>query len=285
VLSRHVTLPEVRLHVGEAGAGPPVLLLHGFPEYSGTWRKQMAALSPRWRCIAPDQRGYARSDKPADVAAFAVPTLLGDIDALLDALGLESVALAGHDWGGVLAWWYAATRPERVSRLAVFNAPHPVAFQHRLETDAAQQKASAYLDRLRAPGGDADFAAQGAEGLWKSMFASNPAFGTDDKAGFIAAWSQRDALAAPVRWYAASPFRLGAGATEWHLAARLEVAVPVLIVWGMRDRVFVPELVDDSAAFCRDVRIVRIADAGHAVLHERPDAVNAALADFLAGSN
>jgi pimeloyl-ACP methyl ester carboxylesterase len=277
--ARVIDTGAVRLHLTEAGEGPPVLFLHGFPEYSGTWARQVAALSPRYRCIAPDQRGYARSDKPAGAAAYAVPELLADIDGLLDALGIAQLALVGHDWGGVLAWWYAATRPERVRCVAVLNAPHPVAFQKRLLTDPAQRAASAYFERLRAADAETSFAARGPQGLWEALFAKNPAFDAATRDGFLAAWGQPDALAAPLRWYQASPFRLDRA--DWHLGDALRVTVPALAIWGMRDTVFVAENLDDLENEVEGLEVVRIAAAGHAPQHDAADEVSAALARFL----
>src|SRR6478609_8482047 len=98
---------EVRLHVAEAGPedGPLVILLHGFPEFWYGWRHQIGALTEAgYRVMAPDQRGYNRSDKPKDVASYRLETLVDDVVGLIDAVGRDRAAIIGHDWGGIVAW-------------------------------------------------------------------------------------------------------------------------------------------------------------------------------------
>ena len=118
----------VTLNVGLAGPedAPAVILLHGFPESHRTWREVAPRLEDSFRLIMPDQRGFAGSDLPQDVDDYSTDKLVGDIFALADALGLESFALVGHDWGGAIAWPAALRSDPRLERLAIVNAPHPV---------------------------------------------------------------------------------------------------------------------------------------------------------------
>jgi pimeloyl-ACP methyl ester carboxylesterase len=103
-----------------------VILLHGFPEHWYGWRRQIGPLADAgFRVLAPDGRGYNRSDKPTGVGAYGLDTLVADVLGLADALGRERVSLVGHDWGGIVAWWAATRHPDRIERLAVLNAPHP----------------------------------------------------------------------------------------------------------------------------------------------------------------
>ncbi|MGE5270961.1 MAG: alpha/beta fold hydrolase [Thiohalocapsa sp.] len=118
----------IQLHavVGGPADGSPVILLHGFPEFWYGWRRQLQPLADAGlRVVAPDQRGYNLSDKPAGVAVYRLDALADDVLALADALGHRRFAVVGHDWGGVVAWHLAARNPERVSRAAILNAPHP----------------------------------------------------------------------------------------------------------------------------------------------------------------
>src|SRR3954451_6901597 len=122
----------VRLHLVEAGpeAGPPVILLHGFPEFWYGWRHQIGPLADAgFRVIVPDQRGYATSEKPRQVSAYALDTLAHDVLGLIESTGRPRAAVVGHDWGAIVAWWVAVRHPERVERLAVINGPHPIAFR------------------------------------------------------------------------------------------------------------------------------------------------------------
>ncbi len=123
---RRVDLGEVTLNVGEAGPrdGPVVILLHGFPESAAGWHRQVGPLARAgFRVIVPDQRGYGLSDKPERIEAYHLDRLAADVVALGRACGAERFCLAGHDWGGLVAWWVASFHPEQVIRLAILNAP------------------------------------------------------------------------------------------------------------------------------------------------------------------
>ena len=129
----------VRLHYVAAGEGRPVILLHGFPEFWYGWRSQIGPLvDSGFRVTAPDQRGYNTSDKPREISAYNLDILADDVAALMESIGVERAAIVGHDWGGIVAWWVAARHPERVERLAVLNAPHPIAFQRYIKTSLRQ---------------------------------------------------------------------------------------------------------------------------------------------------
>src|SRR3989475_1999777 len=119
---------DVHLHYVEAGEGPLIVLLHGFPEFWFGWRLQIAPLvAAGFRVVAPDTRGYNLSSKPEGFEAYGVDLLAADIRALIGELGAESALLVGHDWGGSIAWTTAMNHPEVVDRLAILNAAHPAA--------------------------------------------------------------------------------------------------------------------------------------------------------------
>jgi epoxide hydrolase 4 len=127
----YADVEDVRLHYVEAGEGPLVLLVHGYPEFWYSWRHQIEPLvDAGFRVVAPDTRGNNLSSKPADVEAYREETLGRDIAQLVEALGAESGKVVGHDWGGWAAWWAAMLYPDRVERLAVLNVPHPIVFAH-----------------------------------------------------------------------------------------------------------------------------------------------------------
>ena len=197
--AKHIQLGGLSLNVNSGGEGPPILFLHGFPEQGKAWLRVAEELCKDHLCILPDQRGYNLSDKPDRIEDYAIDPLLGDIDALADAFDIDQFVLAGHDWGGALAWWYAARNPDRVSRLIIANAPHPALFQTALVEDKAQRLASQYITRLRVAGSENILLEGGAAAMWDRMFAANPAFDEAAKAIFTTAWSQPGALAGYAR--------------------------------------------------------------------------------------
>jgi pimeloyl-ACP methyl ester carboxylesterase len=148
---RDVSANGVRLHVAEAGTGPLVLLLHGFPEFWWSWRHQLVGLADAgFRVVAPDLRGYGASDKPP--RGYDAVTLAADVAGLVRALGERDAMIVGHDWGGLLAWTTGTLHPRVVRRLAVLAAPHPLRLRNALVTDPrGQLRASRYAFGFQAP--------------------------------------------------------------------------------------------------------------------------------------
>jgi pimeloyl-ACP methyl ester carboxylesterase len=148
---RDVSANGVRLHVAEAGTGPLVLLLHGFPEFWWSWRHQLVGLADAgFRVVAPDLRGYGASDKPP--RGYDAVTLAADVAGLVRALGERDAMIVGHDWGGLLAWTVGTLHPRVVRRLAVLDAPHPLRLRSALVTDPrGQLRASRYAFGFQTP--------------------------------------------------------------------------------------------------------------------------------------
>src|SRR5690606_25014268 len=135
----------IGIHYVEAGSGPPIVLLHGFPEFWYAWRRQLPALAAAgFRAVAPDLRGYNLTEGPRGVERYRIEHLVEDAVGLIDALGETRVVLVGHDWGGVVAWYAAMLHPGRVSRLVVLNAPHPAAYARELRRLSSQVWRSGY---------------------------------------------------------------------------------------------------------------------------------------------
>jgi len=181
---------------GAGSTGDPVLVfLHGFPEAAFVWDGLLEHFSTRYRCVAPNLRGYERSSAPADVEAYRAKHLVGDISALIDALGGELAALVAHDWGGALAWGLAAQRPEAIGRLVIVNSPHPATFLRELRHNPKQQAASAYMNFLCRPDAEALLSADDFARLWP--FFTN--MGAADPAHSAAAGSPRRCASATAR--------------------------------------------------------------------------------------
>src|SRR5262249_9381883 len=139
-----------RLHYASEGKGPLIMFVHGFPEFWYAWRGQLAEFGRDHQAVALDMRGYNLSSKPKEVSDYAVPLLVEDLAALADHLGAKKFTLVAHDWGGGVAWAFALTKPERLERLVIVNAPHPAIFRRLLAENPDQQKASQYMLTFRS---------------------------------------------------------------------------------------------------------------------------------------
>ncbi len=278
-----------RLHYACAGkAGQPLLLfLHGFPEFWYAWHAQLAHFGDTHFAVAPDLRGYNLSDQPAEVAAYRAKYLLQDIGQLIQSLGYERCIIVAHDWGGALAWQFAIQYPQRVERLLVINATHPVPFAEGLAKDPAQQAASQYMNWLRAAGSEEalvkdDFRV--AERLMLGMGENPGWFDADTRARYHACWSR--GLRGGVNYYRASrvhPSTAGEpGAAGLSLdPASFRVLRPVRVLWGEQDRALLPGLLDTLDRFVDDLVVTRVPDASHWIVHEQPARVNRWIADSL----
>lgn len=285
------TLPNgTRLHFASAGqhGQPLILFLHGFPEYSGAWDEILPAFAPDGYAVAPDLRGYNLSSQPAEVAAYGMRELWGDIGALIGALGYERASLVGHDWGGAVAWHLAIARPEKVERLAILNSPHPMAFARELSCNPLQQAASAYINRLCAPGAESALSAdefRRLEGVLRSMARPDRPWLTPARlARYVQAW--RHGLSGALNYYRASPLRAWAESSQAAAALHMDgrdfmVRVPTLVLWGLRDEALLPGLLDGLEQWVPDLTVQRLALATHWLVHEEPEFVTERLRAFL----
>jgi len=272
---------------GERGA-PPLIFLHGFPESHRTWRHQIAEFAHDHFVVAPDQRGFGASDQPGGVENYTPDKPVADLIALADHFGIDRFTLVGHDWGGAIAWMAALNRPDRVARLIIVNAPHPLVFQKSLIDDPAQRAASQYITAFRSPGIEAHIANMGIETFFDTSFArhADPALLAEEKPHYLADWSRTGAMTAMLNWYRASAIAVPAMDEDAAMPAFVTapfppVQPPTLVIWGMRDKALLPVQLDGLADHVPDLTIVRIEDAGHFVPWEKPEAVNAAMHDWL----
>ncbi|MDF3298826.1 alpha/beta fold hydrolase [Streptomyces tropicalis] len=312
---RSVDVNGVRLHIAEQGEGPLVVLLHGFPESWHSWRHQFGPLSEAgFRVVAPDQRGYGRSDHPDDVGAYSIFHLVGDVVGLIRALGEEQAYVVGHDWGAPVAWHTALLRPDLVRGVAGLSVPPP--FRGDVPPLAAMDERFGgrfYWNYFARPGvADAEFAADTRTTLRKFFHsASGDAPGTvqqplvDPERGWLASMPDPESLP---EWFTeddldvlAESFSKGfTGALNWYrnldrnweLTAPWQGAVvtrPALYVYGDRDPVAAfpgtPELIERLPGLMPGLRRrpLELAGCGHWTQQERPAEVNEALIDFLTG--
>jgi pimeloyl-ACP methyl ester carboxylesterase len=283
----------VTLNVALAGdpANPAVILLHGFPESHRTWREIAPLLADKFYLVMPDQRGFAGSDRPQEVEAYRTETLVDDIFALANALGLEEFALIGHDWGGAISWAAALRGDSRLTRLAIINAPHPVVFQKSLIEDGDQRAASQYITAFRAPGFEDAVEAQGFDWFFERTFSKHvdlSKISDAERQQYIADWSQPGGFAAMLNWYRGAkvmvpPPGVTVPLPDFLLRAFPKVKIPTLVIWGLKDAALLPLQLDSLDRLVDDLTIVRLPDAGHFAPWEAGKQVAQALEPFLAG--
>ena len=272
----------VGLHYVEAGAGPLVLFLHGFPEFWYSWRHQLPAVAAAgYRPVAPDLRGYNESDKPPRVGDYRLSRLAADVVGLIDHFGAARATVVGHDWGGAIAWAVAATYPDRVDRLVILNAPHPAAFLREL-TNPVQWLRSSYILFFQTPWLPEWVLSAGGFSLVRRVFRRQPtrpgAFTPEDIHRYRHALSRPGALTAALNYYRATcrhPAELRRSFPT--------IAAPTLLIWGEQDPYLGIGLTRGLDRWVPDLRVVRLPGASHWVQHDEPARVSQLILDFLAG--
>jgi epoxide hydrolase 4 len=276
----YADLGDVRLHYVEAGEGPLVVLLHGFPEFWFSWRFQIPALvEAGFRVVAPDMRGYNLSSKPRRASAYDTDRLAADVRDLIRERGGERAFVAGHDWGGGVAWITAMNHPEVIERLAILNVPHPRRTLQGLRTPRQLAK-SWYMLFYQLPWlPELSARARGWWG-WRHVFESEArpgAFTPRDIERYVEAWSQPGAPTGMVNFY-----RAALRQTRRRAERRIRpVEAPTLVIWGQRDRHLGAELAEPERADVPNLeRVVRLPEASHWVHQDEPERVSELLVEF-----
>ncbi|HYD94603.1 MAG TPA: alpha/beta fold hydrolase [Noviherbaspirillum sp.] len=270
----------LRLQVLVAGEGPPVILLHGFPENAHSWRHQIAPLaSAGYSVWAPNLRGYPPSDIASRRSDYLLPHLVNDVAAIVAATGHGRASIVGHDWGGIIAWAFAGAYPALLRKLVILNAPHMQVYADKI-WNTSQLLRSAYVGLFQLPILPEALLSKGNFFLLRQMFKVTPArrgaYDDNDIARYVACLSQPGALKAALDYYRANMVPGGMA-----LARTARTNGPVLVIWGERDPALGTFLLDGVQRFAPRVRIHCIARAGHWVQNEAPDEVNSALLAFL----
>jgi epoxide hydrolase 4 len=274
----------LRLHYVEAGDGPLVVLLHGFPEFWYSWHGQIQPLADAgFHVVAPDMRGYNLSDKPRGWRSYDLQFLAGDIAGLIKHFGVAQADVVGHDWGAVVAYGVAGLHPESVRRLAILNVPHPARMLAGFRT-LKQLRKSWYMFFFQIPFlpewllrhyGYAPIKL--AMRTDRAKLGLPPVFSDEMLEPYVQAWSHDGALTAMLNYYRAALRQNPRAAT-----ARLRpIDAPTLVIWGDRDTALGSELAEPQARWVKDVRVEHLPEATHWVQHDAPERVNELLIEFL----
>jgi len=289
----------VKLHTVLIGSGKPIILLHGFPDFWYGWKDIILGLKDKYRLIVPDMRGYNLSDKPEGIENYTLEILIDDIKGLSEALKLGKFCLAGHDWGGPIAWGVAGKYPELLEKLIIINGPHPTIMRNLIAKDKDQRKASSYIFEFIKPNSanllmDNDFKVLKAimsmnietlKGLFggletvqniSELSKRENVLSEFDMEKYVEAWSQPGAVNAGLDYYRASvkdTFTTGG----WDGS----INVPTLVMHGMKDIALTPKILNGLEDYVKNLKIVKIENATHWVMIDAPEKVNSSIKEFI----
>lgn len=284
---RYAQVNGIRMHYAQAGHGPQlVVMLHGFPECWWSWRHQLAmfrdtpALAERYTVIAPDLRGYNETDRPS--WGYELDVLVQDIVELMRGLGHGRAIVAGHDWGGNIAWALAIARPELVQRLIALNIPHPALFAAAIGRNWRQTLRSWYIGFFQLPWlPELAIRANGyafIDEVFTSQAVDKSCFTPEDIRIFKSAIAAPGATTAAVNYYRAL---VQQGTRGMFRGTGMRVAAPTLMIWGENDMALGKELTYGTQRYAPDLRIRYIPRCSHWVQQDQPELVNAYMREFL----
>lgn len=270
------------------GASDPArlaLCLHGFPEHAHAWRHQMEPLARAgYRVWAPNLRGYGNSSRPPRTRDYAIETLMDDVAGLIDASGARETVLLAHDWGAIIAWYFAMRRVRRLTHLVILNVPHPEPMAREFRVNPLQRRSSWYTLFFQIPGlPERLLGRRGAEGiaeLFRTGTARSDAIGEDDAEVFARNARQPGALKAMIDYYRA--MGRGGGAARQRRLGHPPIETPTLLIWGEQDVALRKASTYGTEAWASPLTIRYLPHCSHWVQQDDPAGVNAMLEAFLA---
>lgn len=282
-----VEVNSVRMHCVSAGAGPLILLLHGFPEFWYSWRHQIPAFSKRLHVVAPDMRGYNKTDKPPKIKDYSAINLIGDVAGLIHNLAPDSkkAILVGHDWGGAIAWMVAMFQPQLVEKLVILNVGHPGTRNRKGFLDFDQMQRSWYMFFFLIPEVPEEVLSRNNfEVLKKMVFDTatrKEAFTKDDIEEYVSSWKEPGALTGAINYY-----RAITNSEYWRELGKPRnfplIKAPTLQIWGENDHFLRKQLTENTGEFIdAPYRLEFIPNCSHWVQQEAPDEVNRLILNFL----
>lgn len=260
---------EVKIHYVTQGKGPLLVMIHGFPDYWYTWRRQMPALAERFQVVAIDQRGYNQSGQPSGVTNYTMDKLVGDVRATIQHFKQEKAVVVGHDWGGMVAWSFAMTHPGMTDRLVILNLPHPNGLMRELANNPQQQKNSAYARQFQKPEAASQLTAEGLAGWVRDESA---------RKHYIEAF-RRSSFEGMLNYYKANyprePYTAPASPGP-------KVKCPVLMFHGLKDKALLADALNDTWKWIeKDLTLVTVPEADHWVQQDAPDLVTRTMVAWL----
>jgi pimeloyl-ACP methyl ester carboxylesterase len=267
------------LAFGALASGPEdgelILMLHGFPQTSYSYRKQIPVLADRgFRVIAPDQRGYSAGARPTGVEEYAIPRLVEDVAGMADACGRETFHLVGHDWGAAVAWFAALAYPERVASLVAVSMPHPHALVEALESGTGEQaRMSGYMEAFRREGAEEMFLADDAA-ILRGIF-DGAGLSEDDVQVYVDVLGTPEAIGAALNWYRAMNLGVSPGSPA---IASTPIRMPTTYVWGTGDIALGREAAEATSKYVEGpYRFEILEGIGHWVPEEASESLNEVL--------
>ncbi len=260
---------DIKIHYVAMGEGPLVVMIHGFPDYWYTWRKQMPALAKHYQVVAIDQRGYNKSGQPEGIKNYSMEKLVGDVKAVVEHFGRKQATIVGHDWGGAVAWSFAMAHPEMTERLVILNLPHFNGLRRELANNPAQRKASAYARHFQTEEAASQLSAEGLTFWVKDLQA---------RAKYVEAF-KRSSFEGMLNYYKANYPREPYDQSKDELP---KVKCSVLMIHGLKDKALLAGSLNDTWEWIeKDLTLVTLPDAGHFVQQDAADAVTRTIVSWL----
>ena len=258
----------VKIHYVTLGQGPLVVMVHGFPDYWYTWRDQMPVLAKHYQVVAVDLRGYNKSDQPEGIASYAIEKLVGDVEAVIKHLKRDKAVIVGHDWGGLIAWTFAMTHPDKTDRLIVLNLPHPKGLMRELANNPQQQKNSAYARAFQQPDAHKKLTPE-----ILALWVKEP----EARKQYVEAF-KRSSIEGMLNYYKANyPREPYKDNREFP-----PVKCPVLMIHGLDDQYLLPGALNDTWKWLeKDLTLLTVPKAGHFVHRDATGIVNKAMLRWL----
>jgi pimeloyl-ACP methyl ester carboxylesterase len=260
----------VKIHYASLGKGPLIVMIHGFPDFWYSWRDQMEALSANYQVVAIDQRGYNLSDKPKGVENYDLSLLVGDVAAVIKHLGRDRAIIVGHDWGGIVAWTLAMTRPEMVEKLIILNLPHPRGLRRELAHNPEQQRNSQYARNFQQEGFHKNLTAEGL-----ARWVKDP----EARKKYIEAFQRSDSEAMLnyyKRNYPREPYMEDTSPV-------VKVKMPVLMIHGLKDTALLAGALNNTWEWLeKDLTLLTVPDASHFVQQDASELVTRTIKMWLA---